>query len=65
MPTDNWYDEIALYDYNNPGFSMATGHFTQVIWKNSIELGVGLAFSADNRAAWVVAQYSPPGNYGG
>ena len=27
---DSWYGEIRNYNYNQPGFSSATGHFTQV-----------------------------------
>ena len=28
-----WYDdEVSLYDYAAPGFSDATGHFSQVVW---------------------------------
>jgi hypothetical protein len=41
--TQRWYDEIKLYKWNNPTFSTATGHFTQVVWKASRELGIGLA----------------------
>lgn len=41
-----------------------TGHFTQVVWKNSKEIGVGKAFSRDNRV-YVVALYYPAGNYVG
>ena len=42
-PVDMWYEEIKDYDFNNPGFSSRTGHFTQVVWKNSRQLGCGVA----------------------
>ncbi|ODM98569.1 Golgi-associated plant pathogenesis-related protein 1 [Orchesella cincta] len=58
-----WYDEVQKYDYNRPGFSMATGHFTQLVWKNSQKLGFGYAQSNGYTAG--VALYSPPGNYEG
>lgn len=44
---------------------MATGHFTQVVWKSSQKLGVGFALTGDGKTLYVVAQYSPPGNYMG
>jgi len=30
LATDMWYEELYNpgYDFNNPGFSMGTGHFT-------------------------------------
>ena len=37
-----WYDEIANYDFDVPVFNTATGHFTQLIWKDSKELGIGV-----------------------
>src|SRR5438105_3215553 len=27
-----WYGEISKYDFRRGGFSMETGHFTQVVW---------------------------------
>ncbi|KRF79061.1 Golgi-associated plant pathogenesis-related protein 1 isoform X3 [Drosophila virilis] len=36
-----WYDEIKDYKYESPGFSLITGHFTQLIWKSSTTMGVG------------------------
>jgi len=40
------------------------GHFTQVVWKGSTELGIGKA-SGRNGGTFVVANYNPPGNFGG
>lgn len=58
-----WYDEIQLYNFNKPGFSSGTGHFTQVVWMGSRELGVAVA--QKNGAIFVVANYDPPGNFMG
>ncbi|XP_075152343.1 uncharacterized protein LOC142226304 isoform X2 [Haematobia irritans] len=55
-----WYDEISLYRYKKPGFSMDTGHFTQVVWLDTTELGVGRA-KVDN-ITFIVCNYNPPGN---
>jgi hypothetical protein len=40
---DLWYDEEPLYEYNNPGYSYETGHFTQIVWKGTTEIGCGFA----------------------
>ncbi|MFI1465269.1 CAP family protein [Nocardia carnea] len=63
MGTQMWYDEIQSYDFDNPGFSMATGHFTQMVWKASTRLGIGHA-SEDGYTVGV-ALYSPHGNVEG
>ena len=54
--TDSWYNEVEFYDFENPGFSGATGHFTQVVWKGTEKLGCGIA------GDFVVCRYSPSGN---
>ncbi|XP_076139737.1 GLI pathogenesis-related 2 [Alosa pseudoharengus] len=57
---DNWYNEIKDYSFSKPGFQSNTGHFTQVVWKGSEKLGVGLA--TDGKTTFVVGQYLPAGN---
>jgi uncharacterized protein YkwD len=67
----DWYDEVKNYDYANPGSSGNTGHFTQVVWKGSTQLGCGAAQGIATingtryNAFYVVCQYSPPGNVQG
>ncbi|KAL9701878.1 hypothetical protein quinque_005319 [Culex quinquefasciatus] len=42
---NSWYDEIKHYRFGqpSPGNFSQVGHFTQVVWKESRELGVGMA----------------------
>lgn len=61
---DSWYSEIKDYNYSKPDFSMKTGHFTQVVWIGSTELGCGRATSK-NGGIYIVCNYNPPGNYMG
>lgn len=58
-----WYDEIALYDFAKPGFSMQAGHFTQVVWRGTSSIGCGKA-SCGNGEIWV-CNYAGPGNWEG
>jgi hypothetical protein len=63
MGTEMWYDEVQQYDFNNPGFSMATGHFTQLVWKASTRLGIG--YASEGGYTVVVGLYNPAGNVKG
>ncbi|KAM7296411.1 Golgi-associated plant pathogenesis-related protein 1-like [Ixodes scapularis] len=62
-PVDFWYNEIKDYDYANPGFSYKTGHFTQVVWKSTTNVGCAISKAASRSAYFVVCNYNPPGNY--
>ena len=56
-----WYDEVNEYNFSSAGFNKKTGHFTQVVWVNTMDLGCGLAIS-ENKKVFAVSNYSPPGN---
>ncbi len=63
----NWYNEVSLYNFNNPGFSSATGHFTQVVWKATTAIGCGIRTDCPTTPSFpfsfnLVCQYSPAGN---
>lgn len=58
---DQWYSEVSKYDFRRATFASGTGHFTQVVWKGSHELGIGKAKGKDGRV-FVVANYYPAGN---
>ena len=60
------YSERKYYNYENPiyGSSGVIGHFTQLVWKSSQKVGVGIAskITGGNTKTVIVARYSPPGN---
>lgn len=63
-PVDAWYEEISLHPFGKEPSNLKSGHFTQVVWKNSEYLGVGVAKNRHNKV-YVVANYSPAGNFVG
>lgn len=55
-----WYAESEKYSYKKQGFSPATGHFTQVVWAGTRNLGCGFS-DCQGMRLWV-CHYDPPGN---
>ncbi|CAH3150707.1 unnamed protein product [Porites evermanni] len=61
---ESWYKEACAY-FKCPQFSGVTGHFTQLVWKESTELGIGFArgtFKGFKDCLWVVGRYRKAGN---
>lgn len=56
---ESWYKEGSKYRYD--GHQSGTGHFTQMVWQGSREIGFGAA--TQGRMSVAVALYSPAGNY--
>ncbi len=61
--TDMWYNEIKQYNFNQGGFASNTGHFTQLVWVGTTQ--VGIAHAIKGQTTYVVANYAPPGNVQG
>lgn len=59
-----WGNEEAKYNFNDPGFSEETGHFTQLVWKTTTTVGCGRKLCG-TRGWFVVCEYWPRGNVGG
>ena len=59
---DLWYDEIKLYNFNYPGYSPSTGHFTCLVWKSSTKFGMGYSFNNDTKVVDITMNTAPPGN---
>ncbi|KAF9111149.1 hypothetical protein BGX27_005330 [Mortierella sp. AM989] len=62
---NGWYGEVKDYKYNNPGFSGATGHFTQVVWKGTKSVGCAKVLCPGSNRYTYVCEYDGPGNYRG
>lgn len=61
-----WYNEISLYNYSNPVYNESYGHFTQVVWDASTELGCAYVQTTDANSDYLLAcEYNSPGNVEG
>jgi len=61
---DSWGKQEMNYDYASNSCRSICGNYTQLIWKDSRELGCGMAICADKGQIWV-CNYSPAGNVTG
>ena len=59
----SWYDEVKWFNYdtNSCQKGKICGHYTQVIWNTTKELGCAAVSCDDFSQAWI-CEYSPPGN---
>ncbi|KAG2494168.1 hypothetical protein HYH03_007803 [Edaphochlamys debaryana] len=73
-----WYGEVNWYDFNTPNafrdnWSNSIGHFTQLVWKSSTQVGCGVATSPERMVfpsgtvfmggcKVIVCRYDPYGN---
>ncbi|KAL8397891.1 hypothetical protein RB594_004554 [Gaeumannomyces avenae] len=63
---DSWASEASLYGGQpvGQGDFAAYGHYTQMIWKSSTTVGLGIANDGKG-GVYVVARYNPAGNFVG
>ena len=55
---------MCKYNFNNPSWSESTGHFTQLVWASTQEVGMGWNSKEDNDLTcyYVATRYNPEGN---
>lgn len=58
-----WGDEARDYRYSSNSCEGVCGHFTQVVWSDTREVGCAVA-RGGRREVWV-CEYDPPGNWVG
>ncbi|KAL1289408.1 hypothetical protein HN51_057627 [Arachis hypogaea] len=60
-----WVDEKAYFDYmsNSCADNQMCGHYTQVVWKNTLRVGCAKVICDNNGGTFITCNYDPPGNY--
>lgn len=65
MAVDSWVDNKKYYNYakNSCMPNQKCGTYTQVVWRNSTELGCSQAWCIKEKSILIICFYNPPGNY--
>jgi len=65
---NSWYGEKSSYNYSDNSCNGMCGHYTQMIWKDTTEIGCAKAtYTTGNYKGGtiIVCRYNPQGNYVG
>jgi pathogenesis-related protein 1 len=62
--SESWFSEIKMFKYGvlTERNWYKTGHYTQMVWRNTTYVGMAKAVCKDG-AVLIVANYNPGGNY--
>ncbi|KEH37178.1 hypothetical protein MtrunA17_Chr2g0295371 [Medicago truncatula] len=60
-----WIGEKKYYNYNSNSCAVGyqCGHYTQVVWRDSVRVGCAKVKCNDGRSTIISCNYDPPGNY--
>ena len=64
VSVEGWGDERKEYNFGDPGFTHDTGHFTQLVWKNTTAVGCDRRLCGE-KGWYLVCEYWPRGNIEG
>ena len=56
-----WAAEVSEYNYSDNSCTGVCGHYTQIVWADSLKLGCAIG-KCSGSEVWV-CNYSPPGNF--
>ncbi|KAI7899748.1 CAP domain-containing protein [Cokeromyces recurvatus] len=61
---NGFYEENVDYDYKTGSSKngKVTGHFTQLVWNSTTEIGCAATYCKNYKATFYVCDYKPPGN---
>lgn len=57
-----WAAEARQLDFGRPTWRQDSSHFTQMVWRGSVEMGVARHWNMQNDCLAIVAFYRPAGN---
>ncbi|VDM98823.1 unnamed protein product [Thelazia callipaeda] len=60
--TELWAREAKDFDFKRPQWSPKTKNFTQIVWKETFEMGIARQWNTNKNCVATVAFYRPPGN---
>uniref|UniRef100_A0AC35F9X4 SCP domain-containing protein n=1 Tax=Panagrolaimus sp. PS1159 TaxID=55785 RepID=A0AC35F9X4_9BILA len=64
-PATLWYSGVSRINFSNVERSTDCLHFTQIVWKSSKKIGIGISRSSNTGKYYIVANFDPAGNMRG